>query len=150
MTCEHCDQVMHLGSDNINRCISCGCTHDQSKDFSYSNKGLVHERCCVCREPAADMTTTLRGPICKSCNPKHNTDGGKTDFYDTGDSKNVDDLAEHWELLGDEFNCLKAIVGIAKQRSSGTTRHKGTDSNRDANKLLHYAKRIQKRINNDD
>lgn len=69
------------------------------------------------------------------------SDGGKTDFYDIGDAKDVDDLAEHWDLRGDEFNCLKALVGIAKG-----SRHKGTTPMRDANKLVHYATRIQKRL----
>ena len=67
--------------------------------------------------------------------------GGKTDFYDCSGCKDVDDLAEHWDLRGDEFNCLKAIVGIAKG-----SRHKGTDPVRDANKLIHYANRILNRL----
>ena len=73
----------------------------------------------------------------------HNTDGGKTSFYDIGGCKDVDDLCEHWGLSFAEGNCLKAIVGIAKARG-GITRHKGTSAKRDANKLLHYAKRIVK------
>jgi hypothetical protein len=67
--------------------------------------------------------------------------GGKTDFYDIGDCKDVDDLAEHWNFKGDEFNCLKALVGIAKG-----SRHSGTDPIRDANKLVHYAQRILARV----
>lgn len=74
----------------------------------------------------------------------HNTDGSKTSFYDCKGCEDVDDLAEHWELKGDEFNCLKAIVGIAKG-----SRHDGTTPLRDAKKLVHYANRILKRIEND-
>ena len=70
--------------------------------------------------------------------------GGKTDFYDIKGCLDVDDLAEHWGLKGDEFNCLKAIVGIAKG-----SRHAGTSPKRDANKLLHYAQRIVNRLNKD-
>lgn len=70
------------------------------------------------------------------------SDGSKTDFYDIVDCKDVDDLAEHWNLRGDEFNCLKSIAGIALG-----SRHSGTSPIRDANKLLHYAKRIVNRLN---
>jgi len=41
------------------------------------------------------------------------SNGGKTDFYDIVGCTDVDDLAEHWDLRGDELNCLKAIAGIA-------------------------------------
>jgi len=68
------------------------------------------------------------------------SDGSKTDFYDIGDAKDVDDLCEHWGLSFDEGNCLKAIVGIAKGN-----RHSGTNKLRDARKLVHYANRILKR-----
>lgn len=68
--------------------------------------------------------------------------GGKTDFYNIEGCKDVDDLAEHWNLRGDEFNCLKAIAGIALG-----SRHLGTSPIRDANKLLHYAQRIVARLN---
>lgn len=72
----------------------------------------------------------------------HNTDGSKTSFYDIPSwVKDVDDLAEHWGLKGDEFNCLKAIVGI-----SLGARHSGTSPKRDANKLLHYSTRIVARL----
>ena len=75
----------------------------------------------------------------------HNTDGSKTNFYDVNGCEDVDDLAEHWKLYGDEFNVLKALVGIAKARQ-GHERHGGTDSKRDTKKLLHYAQRINKRV----
>jgi len=72
---------------------------------------------------------------------KHNTDGGKTDFYDIDGCKDVDDLCEHWGLNFFEGNCLKAIVGIAKARC-GVVRHDGTSAKRDAKKLVHYAEKI--------
>lgn len=71
----------------------------------------------------------------------HNTDGCKTTFYNIDGCKDVDDVAEHWELKGDEFNCLKAIAGIALG-----SRHSGTTPMRDANKLVHYANRIKARL----
>jgi hypothetical protein len=74
----------------------------------------------------------------------HNTDGGKTTFYDIEHCKDLDDLSEHWVLKSDEFNCIKAIAGIALG-----SRHPGTSPKRDANKLLHYAKRIVARLNKD-
>lgn len=70
--------------------------------------------------------------------------GGPTDFYDIKNCKDVDDIAEHWDLRGDEFNCLKAIAGIALG-----SRHSGTSPLRDANKLVHYALRIQSRLEKD-
>lgn len=71
--------------------------------------------------------------------------GGSTDFYDIGNCKDVDDLVEHWDLGFDGGNCLKALVGIAKG-----ARHGGTSPMRDANKLLHYAKRIVARLEKDN
>ena len=73
------------------------------------------------------------------------SDGGKTDFYDLKGCKDVDDLAEMLDLRGDEFNCLKAIFGIAIARKTGNSRHDGTSIQRDANKLAHYSVRIQER-----
>lgn len=74
--------------------------------------------------------------------PVHNTDGSKTSFYDIPELvKDVDDLAEYWNLKGDEFNCLKAIAGIALG-----SRHSGTSPLRDAKKLQHYASRIVARL----
>ena len=80
---------------------------------------------------------------CSSAKEKKVSTGGPTDFYDVIDCKDVDDIAEHWDLRGDEFNCLKAIAGIALG-----SRHPGTDPVRDAKKLLHYATRIEKRVSN--
>ena len=71
----------------------------------------------------------------------HNTDGGKTNFYDIDGCSDVDALCEHWGLSFAEGNCLKAIVGIAKARD-GEVRHDGTSASRDAKKLLHYAGRV--------
>lgn len=72
----------------------------------------------------------------------HNTDGSKTSFYNIPDwVKDVDDLAEYWDLRGDEFNCLKALAGIALG-----SRHSGTNPMRDANKLVHYANRIKSKL----
>ena len=76
---------------------------------------------------------------------EHNTDGGKTTFYDIENCKDVDDLSEYWDLRGDEFNCLKAVVDIAKSRE-GKVRHKGTSAIRDAKKLVYYSQRILKRL----
>ena len=78
----------------------------------------------------------------------HNTNGSKTDYYNIPDWVfDVDDIAEYLDLRGDEFNCLKAIFGIAIARKTGIPRHSGSDMQRDSKKLLHYAKRINKRIN---
>ena len=74
------------------------------------------------------------------------TDGLKTDFYDIENCKDLDDLSEYLELRSDEFNCIKAIFGIAIERKLGKSRHDGTGMKRDANKLLHYSKRINRRI----
>ena len=74
-------------------------------------------------------------------NNSHNTDGGKTNFYDVNGCKDVDDLCEHWGLSFAEGNCLKALVGIAKARD-GSVRHQGTSATRDGNKLVHYANRV--------
>ena len=76
----------------------------------------------------------------------HNTDGSKTDFYDIEDCIDLDDLSDHLELTSSEFNVMKSIFGIAIERKVGRSRHNGTNSERDANKLLHYATRIHGKI----
>lgn len=73
------------------------------------------------------------------------SDGGATNHYDLKGCKDVDELAEMLDLRGDEFNCLKAIFGIAISRRDGKDRHAGTSAMRDAKKLSHYAQRIEKR-----
>ena len=121
---------------------------------------LICERCkykieiCKCLEHGLDEAQSIedalahRGlnkhPMSKEFKEAIISDGGKTDFYDIGNAKDVDDLCEHWSLKFDEGNCLKAIVGIAKG-----SRHSGTNNLRDARKLVHYANRILKRIEND-
>ena len=80
-------------------------------------------------------------------NNSHNTDGGKTNFYDIDGCKDVDDLCEHWGFSFAEGNCLKALVGIAKARD-GKVRHNGTSASRDANKLVHYAGRVLMSVQN--
>ena len=90
----------------------------------------------------ADDCTIMRwyGNLLTKPSPIIST-GGKTDFYNIIGCTDVDDLAEHWGLKGDEFNCLKAIPGIALG-----SRHSGTDPLRDARKLQHYANRIVARL----
>ena len=78
------------------------------------------------------------------------SDGSKNKFYEIPSwVKDLDDLSEHLDLRGDEFNCLKAIYGIAKARQ-GTSRHSSTGIKRDSNKLLHYSQRVQKRIHDNE
>ena len=78
------------------------------------------------------------------------SNGNKTHYYsiNTKGKKtiDVDDICEAYGFSFAEGNALKALVGIAKARESGETRHTGTTSNRDANKLVHYAKRIQESL----
>lgn len=75
------------------------------------------------------------------------SDGLKNEYYDIVDwVQDLDDLSEYLELRSDEFNCLKAIWGIAMNRKINKTRHTGTNEERDANKLYHYANRIKNRI----
>lgn len=77
-------------------------------------------------------------------------DGSKNKFYEIPEwVKDLDDLSEYLDLRGDEFNCLKAIYGVAKSRQ-GANRHSSTGIKRDSNKLLHYAQRVQARIHNDE
>lgn len=75
------------------------------------------------------------------------SDGSKTDYYNIPNEVNdLDDLSDYLDLTPAEFNCIKAIFGMAIERKTGDARHKGTNSKRDSNKLLHYAKRINKRL----
>ena len=73
-------------------------------------------------------------------------DGLKNKYYDIPDCvKDLDDLSEFLDLRSDEFNCLKAIWGIAMSRKTNKSRHSGTGIKRDSNKLFHYAKRVKER-----
>lgn len=83
-----------------------------------------------------------RGISPETSKNSHNTNGSKTDFYNIVGCEDVDDLAAYWKLTFSEGNCLKAIVGIAKGRA-GENRHSGTNTERDANKLMHYANRVK-------
>lgn len=94
-------------------------------------------------EDALSHRGNNKHPLSREFKEAVESDGSKTDFYDVGDAKDVDDLCEHWGLSFDEGNCLKAIVGIAKG-----SRHSGTNPMRDARKLVHYADRVLKRVSN--
>ena len=80
--------------------------------------------------------------------------GSKTDYYNIStpnETIDVDYICEAYGFTFAEGNAFKALVGIAKARGNGETRHKGTDAKRDANKLIHYAQLIQTlAINADD
>ena len=75
------------------------------------------------------------------------SNGKKTHYYNINTKGkttiDVDDICEAYGFTFAEGNTLKALVGIAKARDNGETRHTGTTAHRDANKLVHYAKRIQ-------
>lgn len=74
--------------------------------------------------------------------PKEETAGGPTSYYDVKDCKDVDEICEYLGMSFAEGNALKALFGIAIARKSGSTRHTGTNAKRDAAKLKHYANRI--------
>ena len=105
----------------------------ETRDLYFRAKGSYDDDCTIMRWYGLLLTTKL--PVTTV------STGGPTDFYDIGSCKDVDDLVEHWDLGFDGGNCLKALVGIAKG-----SRHLGTSPMRDANKLLHYAKRIVARL----
>ena len=73
--------------------------------------------------------------------------GKKSTFYDINVKNklaiDVDYICEAYGFTFAEGNAFKALVGIAKSREIGETRHKGTDAKRDANKLVHYAQLVQ-------
>jgi hypothetical protein len=78
-------------------------------------------------------------------------DGKKTNYYniepdDTG-TVDVDRIASELDLTFAEGNVLKALFGIAIARKTGNSRHVGTGSQRDANKLYHYAEQIRQKEN---
>jgi hypothetical protein len=108
------------------------------REMYFRAKGSYDDDCTIMRWYGSILTTTDTPHVTPV------STGAATDFYDIKGCKDVDDIAEHWNLRGDEFNCLKAIAGIALG-----SRHSGTSPIRDANKLLHYAKRIVNRLNKD-
>lgn len=94
------------------------------------------------------MTEDIEASYCPNCKEgielnEHNTDGSKTDFYDIGNCKDVDDLCHHWNMNFFEGNILKALVGMAKGRK-GNVRHSGTSYERDLNKAKHYIDKLIK------
>jgi hypothetical protein len=108
------------------------------RELYFRAKGSYDDDCTIIKwyEKFLTNKTTSHTPLIST--------GSATDFYDINGCKDIDDIAEYWNLKGDEFNCLKAIAGIALG-----ARHSGTSPIRDANKLLHYAKRIVNRLNKD-
>ena len=76
---------------------------------------------------------------------QYNTDGGKNSYYDIDvsdvDTIDVDDISERYGFNHYEFNTLKALVGIAKWRNEGVSRHNGTSALRDAKKALYSLNR---------
>lgn len=79
---------------------------------------------------------------------KHNTDGGKTTYYDVFDGcTDVDSVMMKLHMTGAEFTILKSLIGIVISRHSGHTRHSGTDAERDCNKIIHYAELIKESLN---
>ena len=70
--------------------------------------------------------------------------GGETSYYSLGNSKDLDELSEFLGLTPFEFNCIKSIIGLANIRKFNNPRHKGTSTEIDCNKLVHYAKKIRK------
>jgi hypothetical protein len=110
----------------------------ETRDLYFRAKGSYDDDCTIMKWYGSLLTTKVTPytiPV---------STGSATDFYNIKGCKDVDDIAEHWNLRGDEFNCLKAIAGIALG-----SRHSGTSPIRDANKLLHYAQRIVNRLNKD-
>lgn len=70
--------------------------------------------------------------------------GGKTDYYQLGSSpfpiNDADDFAEWRRMNFFQGNILKVAWTF------NTGRHKGTDYERDLNKIIHYANRELKRL----
>ena len=82
---------------------------------------------------------------------EHNTDGGKTSFYDIFEGcTDVDSVMMKHELTGAEFTILKSLVGVIKGRKEDISRH-GSNSAlsakdnaiRDCNKILRYTNLIK-------
>ncbi len=74
---------------------------------------------------------------------KSKNNGGKTDYYQLPEwIKDFDDFAEWRGLNGFQFNMGKAMWTF------NTERHSGTNAVRDLNKIIHYAQRELKRLEN--
>lgn len=72
--------------------------------------------------------------------------GGKTSYYQLpadGSVRDFDDFAEWRGFNGNQFNIGKVFWTF------NTGRHSGTDYVRDLNKIIHYANREIKRVNNE-
>jgi len=100
----------------------------------------------VVTEKEKRYATTLNEDVNKHSKEHHNTDGGKTNYYNikaTDGVVDVDDITEQLGMTFFEGNCLKALFGIAIARKTGVDRHSGTTTSRDINKLFAYATKIK-------
>ena len=76
---------------------------------------------------------------------ENNNNGGKNSYYDIDvrdvDTIDVDDISERYGFNPYEFNIFKALVGTAKQRNDGISRHLASseDKCRDYAKACYYA-----------
>ena len=74
---------------------------------------------------------------------KSENNGGKTDYYQMPTHiKDADDFAEWRNMNFNQGNILKAVWTF------NTERHSGTNTVRDLNKIIHYAQRELKRLEN--
>ena len=74
---------------------------------------------------------------------KSENNGGRTVYYQIpGHIKDDDDFAEWRNMNFNQGNILKAVWTF------NTERHSGTNAVRDLNKIIHYARRELKRLEN--
>ena len=65
---------------------------------------------------------------------ENNNNGGINEFYAIPEwVTDVDDLSEHLDSTGFQFNILKSLFGMNKHR------HSGTSNLRDSKKMIHYS-----------
>ena len=74
------------------------------------------------------------------------TGDAETLDYAIRDASDVDTITEDLGMFFSEGTVMKSLIGIAKARATGMTRHDGTSSKRDMNKVRTYVDMISKRI----
>ena len=105
----------------------------------YQGKIEALTECEDTREHLDKLDNIADEAIEKVTNDNSINNGGKTDYYQLDNApfpiNDFDDFAEWRGLNGNQFNMGKAMWTF------NVGRHKGTDYERDLNKIIHYANR---------
>lgn len=133
--CEECEKPLLECIGRGLKCVSCN---------EFRKNSLTEEEVFVATEPEKETIYKAEAPA------THNTDGGKTTFYDIFEGcTDVDSVCEKNGFLWHHGVILKSLVGLALSQTKGVHRHSGTDALRDAKKIKASIEKVIKMLENE-